>query len=97
YLTLSRTFALAHLEVGSIMCSCGASSGRRASWDSYSIWQPRPVSLSPSGGNLMTEHATLAIELTDDELLAVSGGSGSTHVTVGISQRNHASAGIAQF
>jgi hypothetical protein len=43
----------------------------------------------------MTEHATLAIELTDDELLAVSGG--GTHVTVGISQRNHASAGIAQF
>jgi hypothetical protein len=42
----------------------------------------------------MTEHATLAIELTDDELLAVSGG---THITVGISQRNHASAGIAQF
>jgi hypothetical protein len=41
----------------------------------------------------MTEH-TLAIELTDDELLAVSGG---THITVGISQRNHASAGIAQF
>jgi hypothetical protein len=44
----------------------------------------------------MTEHATLAIELTDDELFAVSGG-GSTHVTVGISQRNRASAGIAQF
>jgi len=43
----------------------------------------------------MIEHTTLAIELTDDELLAVSGG--STHVTVGISQRNHASAGIAQF
>jgi hypothetical protein len=43
----------------------------------------------------MTQHATLAIELTDDELLAVSGG--STHITVGISQRNHASAGIAQF
>jgi hypothetical protein len=43
----------------------------------------------------MTEHATLAIELTDDELLAVSGG--STYVTVGISQRNRASAGIAQF
>jgi hypothetical protein len=43
----------------------------------------------------MTEHATLAIELTDDELLAVSGG--STHITVGISQRNRASAGIAQF
>jgi len=42
----------------------------------------------------MTEH-TLAIELTDDELLAVSGG--STHVTVGISQRNRATAGIAQF
>ena len=47
----------------------------------------------------MTEHATLAIELTDDELLAVSGGNppGSTHVTVGISQSNRAKAGIAQF
>jgi hypothetical protein len=43
----------------------------------------------------MIEHTTLAIELTDDELLAVSGG--STHVTVGISQRNRATAGIAQF
>jgi hypothetical protein len=42
----------------------------------------------------MTEH-TLAIELTDDELLAVSGG--SPHVTVGISQSNRATAGIAQF
>jgi hypothetical protein len=39
----------------------------------------------------MTEH-TLAIELTDDELLAVSGG-----ITVGISQHNRAKAGIAQF
>ena len=43
----------------------------------------------------MTEHTALAIELTDDELLAVSGG--GTHVTVGIAQRNRASAGIAQF
>ena len=42
----------------------------------------------------MTEH-TLAIELTDDELLAVSGGA-STRVAVGISQRVSQYASLAQ-
>ena len=42
----------------------------------------------------MTEQTILApIELTDDELLAVSGG---IHIAVGISQRNHQSAELAQ-
>ena len=38
-----------------------------------------------------------AVELTDDELLAVSGGSGRTSVAVGISQRVHQDATIAQL
>jgi hypothetical protein len=43
----------------------------------------------------MTEQTILApIELTDDELLAVSGG---IHIAVGISQRNYQSAGLAQI
>ena len=42
----------------------------------------------------MTEQTILApIELTDDELLAVSGG---IHIAVGISQRNYQSAELAQ-
>ena len=42
----------------------------------------------------MTEQTILApIELTDDELLAVSGG---IHIAVGISQRNYQSASLAQ-
>jgi hypothetical protein len=41
----------------------------------------------------MTEHTLAPIELTDDELLAVSGG---IHIAVGISQRNHQSAELAQ-
>jgi hypothetical protein len=45
----------------------------------------------------MTEQTILApIELTDDELLAVSGGRASTSVAVGISQRVHQSASLAQ-
>jgi hypothetical protein len=44
----------------------------------------------------MTEQTILApIELTDDELLAVSGGA-RTSVAVGISQRVHQSADLAQ-
>jgi hypothetical protein len=43
----------------------------------------------------MTEHALAPIELTDAELLAVSGGA-STSVAVGISQRIHQDAGLAQ-
>jgi hypothetical protein len=43
----------------------------------------------------MTEQTILApIELTDDELLAVSGG---IHIAVGISQRNYQSAELAQL
>ena len=43
----------------------------------------------------MTEQTILApIELTDDELLAVSGG---IHIAVGISQRNYQSASLAQI
>ena len=42
----------------------------------------------------MTEHTLAPIELTDDELLAVSGG--RTSVAVGISQRVHQSADLAQ-
>ena len=41
----------------------------------------------------MTEHTLAPIELTDDELLAVSGG---IHIAVGISQRNYQSASLAQ-
>jgi hypothetical protein len=45
----------------------------------------------------MTEQTILApIELTDDELLAVSGGSAHTHVAVGISQKVSQSAELAQ-
>ena len=45
----------------------------------------------------MTEHTLAPIELTDDELLAVSGGRGGhTSVAVGISQRTHQSAELAQ-
>jgi hypothetical protein len=43
----------------------------------------------------MTEHTLAPIELTDDELLAVSGGA-STSVAVGISQRVHQYASLAQ-
>jgi hypothetical protein len=42
----------------------------------------------------MTEHTLAPIELTDDELLAVSGG--GIHIAVGISQRNYQSASLAQ-
>ena len=46
----------------------------------------------------MTEHTLAPIELTDDELLAVSGGRGGhTSVAVGISQRVHQDASIAQL
>ena len=45
----------------------------------------------------MTEHTLAPIELTDDELLAVSGGRGGhTSVAVGISQRVSQSAELAQ-
>jgi hypothetical protein len=44
----------------------------------------------------MTEHTLAPIELTDDELLAVSGGA-STSVAVGISQRVHQYASLAQL
>ena len=43
----------------------------------------------------MTEHTLAPIELTDDELLAVSGG--RTSVAVGISQRVHQDASLAQL
>jgi hypothetical protein len=43
----------------------------------------------------MTEHTLAPIELTDDELLAVSGGA-YTSVAVGISQRVHQYASLAQ-
>jgi hypothetical protein len=42
----------------------------------------------------MTEHTLAPIELTDAELLAVSGG---IHIAVGISQRNYQSASLAQI
>ena len=44
----------------------------------------------------MIEHTLAPIELTDDELLAVSGG-GRTSVAVGIAQKVHQDATIAQL
>jgi len=48
----------------------------------------------------MTEHNLAPIELTDDELLAVSGGigeGGRIHVSASISQRVHQDVAIAQL
>ena len=46
----------------------------------------------------MTEHNLAPIELTDDELLAVSGGvGGSIRTSASISQRVHQSVAIAQL
>jgi hypothetical protein len=45
----------------------------------------------------MTEHNLAPIELTDDELLAVSGGSGSIRTSASISQRVHQDVAIAQL
>jgi hypothetical protein len=45
----------------------------------------------------MTEHNLAPIELTDDELLAVSGGFGVIHTSASISQRVHQDVAIAQL